>query len=300
MTNDMGEVGLSYAGGSNVPDQLMYPALSQNIVETALPAQVFRQLFVQYPTKDQSVTVPIEDGSKTAVASRLGEGDEFPLDVSLMGSTTATVYKVGSGYYISKEWIIFQQLPLVQHQLKRLGLKMGNTIDYDCAQVVLGGAGATTACVGKSLGMDMTETTIGGSIGQYDIIEAISRMQTNNLYPNTLVVNPTGFSYLRRLPMYNSQMLYGKPVYQSGEMGHIEGLVVLVSMNCPSGYAFVVNANLSATPLGQFAPMGYFVEAMPIQTIMRDAVRRDGYEVYASALYVPTVTKGDCIEALTY
>ena len=300
MTNDMGEMGLAYAGGSNVPDQLMYPALAQNIVETALPAQVFRQLFVPYPTKDQSVTIPIEDGSQTAVASRLGEGDEYPLDVSEMTSSTATVYKIGSGYYISKEWIIFQQFPLVQHQLKRLGLKMGNTIDYDCAQLISGSGATSTAVTGKSLGMDMTETTIASTIGQYDIVNAIARMQTTNIFPNTIVLNPTGFSHLRKLPMYNSEMLYGKPVYQTGEMGHIEGLVVLVSMNCPTGEAYVVNANISATPLGQFAPMGYFVEAMPIQTMMRDAVRRDGYEVYASSLYVPAITKTDCIQIITY
>jgi len=300
MTNDMGEMGLSYAGGSNIPDQLMYPHLSQQIVETALPAQVFRQLFFQYPTKDQSVTVPIEDGSKTAVAARVGEGDQIPLVVSGMTSTTATVYKIGQGYFISKEWIIFQQFPLVQHQLKRLGMVMGNTIDYDCAQVVLGGAGTTTSCVGTSIGMDMTVTTISGSIGQYDIIEACARMYSNNLTPTTLVVNPVGYSYLRRLPMYNSQMLYGKPVYENGEMGHIEGLVVLVSVNCPTGYAFVINANLNGTPLGQFTPMGYFVEAMPIQTIMKDAPHLDGFEVYSTALYVPAVVKGECIEALTY
>ena len=298
---EMSEVGISAAGGSVVPDQLMYPGLSQNIIETALPAQVFRQLFVQYPTKGrQSVTIPVEEGSKTAVASRLAEGDEIPLDLAEITSQTITTYKIGDGHVITKEMVLFQQVPIIQHRLKRLGLRMGNTIDYDCASVVSAGAGASNACVGKSLGMDMTETTIAGSIGQYDIVEAISRMQTNNLYPDTLVVNPTGFSHLRKLPMYNSQMLYGKPVYQSGEFGHIEGLVVLVSMNCPAGSSFVVNSNLTSTPLGQFAPMGYFAEALPIQTAMQDNPRRDAYEVYATAMYVPAVTKGECIEKLTY
>lgn len=301
MTNDMSEIGIGAAGGAVVPDQLMYPGLNQNIIETALPAQVFRQLFVQYPTRGrQSVTIPVESGEKTAVASRLGEGDEIPLDISAITSQTITTYKIGGGHVITKEMVLFQQVPVIQHRLKRLGLKMGNTIDFDCASVVSAGAGASNVCVGKSLGMDMTETTISGSIGQYDLVEAISRMQTNNLYPDTLVVNPTGFSHLRKLPMYNSQMLYGKPVYQSGEFGHIEGLVVLVSMNCPSGEAFVINSNLTSTPLGQFAPMGYFAEALPIQTSMQDNPRRDAYEVYATAMYVPAVTKGDCIEKLTY
>lgn len=297
----MSEVGISAAGGSVIPDQLMYPGLSQNIIETALPAQVFRQLFVQYPTKGrQSVTIPVEEGSKTAVAARIGEGDEIPLDLSEITSETITAYKIGDGHVITKEMVLFQMVPIIQHRLKRLGLRMGNTIDYDCAQVVNAGAGTTTACDGKSLGMDMTETTLAGTIGQYDIVDAISRMQANNLYPDTLVLNPAGFAHLRRLPMYNSQMLYGKPVYQSGEFGHIEGLVVLVSVNCPANSAFVINSNLTSTPLGQFAPMGYFAEALPIQTSMQDNPRRDAYEVYATSMYVPAVTKGECIEKLTY
>ncbi len=301
MVNDISEVGISAAGGGTIPDQLMYPGLSQNIIETALPAQIFRQLFVQYPTMGrQSVTIPVEAGSTTAVANRIGEGDDIPLEIAPIGSNTITAYKIGGGHMITKEMVLFQQVPIIQHRLKRLGLKMGNMIDFDCAQVISGSGCTSTSCAGKSLGMDMTETTISGTIGQYDLVDAVARMQTTNLYPDTLVVNPTGFSHLRKLPMYNSQMLYGKPVYQSGEMGHIEGLVVLVSMNCPSGEAFIINSNLTSTPLGQFAPMGYFAEAIPIQTSMLDNPRKDAYEVYATAMYVPAVTKTDCIQKLTY
>ena len=300
MTNDMSEVGISGLGGTNVPNQLMFPNLSQNIVETALPAQIFRQLFVQLPTQAQAVVVPIEGGSKTAVASRLGEGDEIDLDIAPISSSTVTTYKIGHGYPVTREMIQFQQAPIIQQYLKRLGMRMGNTIDYDCAQVISGSGATSTAAAGKSLGMDMTETTLAGTIGQYDIVDAISRMQVNNLFPNTLVVNPTGFSHLRKLPMYNSAMLYGEPVYQSGEMGHIEGLVVLMSQNCPSGEAYIVNGNVTASPQGQYTPMGYFCESLPIQTMMRENPQRDAYEVYAVAMYAPAVVKTDCVEILTY
>lgn len=297
----MSEIGISGMGGTNVPNQLMFPGLSQNIVETALPAQIFRQLFVQYPTNGrQAITVPVEGGSQTAVASRIGEGDEIDLDIAPITSSTVTTYKVGHGHPVTREMIMFQQVPIIQQYLKRLGLRMGNTIDYDCAQVVSGSGAASTAAAGKSLGMDMTETTLAGTLGQYDIVNAISRMQVNNLFPNTLVVNPTGFSHLRKLPMYNSAMLYGDPVYQSGEMGHIEGLVVLMSQNCPAGEAYVINGNMTANPLGQFTPMGYFCESMPIRTMMHENNRRDAFEVYAVAMYAPAVVKADCIEIITY
>jgi len=300
MTN-FSDIGIAGAGGANIPDQLMYPGLSQNIIETALPAQVFRQLFVQYPTNGrQSVTIPIEEGETGAVASRMGEGDEIELDIAPITSNTITAYKIGRGHTVTREMILFQMVPIIQHRLKRLGLVMGNTIDYDCAQVISGSSATSTACAGKSLGMDMTETTIASSIGQYDIINGIQRMMETNLYPDTLVVNPTGLGYIRKLPHYNSEMLYGDAVYQSGELGNIEGLRVLVSKNCPAKEAFVINSNLSATPLGQFAPMGYFAEALPIQTMMHENQRRDAYEVYAVAMYVPAVTKTDCIQKLTY
>jgi HK97 family phage major capsid protein len=310
-TSYYGDYGIGGTGGALIPNQLMFPGLMQQIVETALPAQVLEQLFIKYPTNGrQAVVIPVERGSKTAVASRVGEGDEFDLDIAPLSSSTITVYKVGRGTPITNEMIMYQQIPVIEQRIRRQGLVMGNTRDYDCSQVMLaaitptneaGGLGLSTrtACTGKSVGFDLTVGTIAG-IGQKDIIDARARMLSNNLFADTLVVNPTGFASLSLLPMYHAQCLYGKPVYQSGELGEIEGLRILVSNNVTSGTAYLINTGKTGSPLGQYVPMGFFCESLGITSMIREEPRRDGIEIYSKTMYCPAVTSGANIEGLTY
>lgn len=296
-------IGIGAIGGGYVPTNLMYPGLSQLIVHTALPAQVARQLFQNYPAGGkQSVTIPVEDGSPTAIASRVGEGDMFPLDVAPVNPKTVTVYKIGRGHVITNEEVMFQQIPMIQHKLIKLGLVLGNTIDTDCWTVISAGAysGNDTPVTGKSLGTNGTEFTKAGTIGQLDLVTAIKNVRTRNYEPDTLALNPIGFSHISYLPMYSGEYLYGKPAYQMGERGQIEGLRVVISQNVPAGKAFVVNSGIAQTPLGQYSPMGYFIEALPITTMTREAPERDGYEVYGKSLYVPMVAQGKTIAKLTY
>jgi hypothetical protein len=145
----------------------------------------------------------------------------------------------------------------------------------------------------------MTVGTITG-IGQVDIINAKARMLTNNLFCDTLVVNPTGYAGLSLLPMYHAQALYGKSIYPSGELGEIEGLRVLVSNNIDAGYAYLVNTGKTGTPLGQYVPLGFFCESLGITSMVREEPRRDGLEIYSKTMYCPAVTSAKNIEALTY
>ncbi len=317
MVTSFSEFGLGEIGGTTIPNQTLYPGLSQIIVEYAMPAQVFRQLFVHYPTNGyQSVTIPKEDtpaqvtddATAAVVASRIGEGDELPLNILPISSSTVTAYKIGEGYQVTREMILFQQIPIIQQRLKRLGLDIGNTIDFDCAAVMSAGATTTTGVNGKTKGIDNTLATEANTIGQYDIVNAKVRQMTNNLYSDTLIVHPKGAGHLMKLPQYKAEMLYGTAGYQHGEIGNVEGLRVLVTKNCGAiaagtvtdGIAYVVAGTTTATPnpLGQYTPMGYYVEALPIQTTMQDNQRRDAYEVYAISMYAPAVTLGTAIEKL--
>jgi len=307
------EFGIGEIGGVAIPNQNNYPGLSQIIVEYAMPPQVFRQLFLNYNTYGkQSVTIPKEDtpaNTPAMVASRVGEGDEFPLNILPVSSSTITVYKMGQGYQVTKEMIMFQQIPIIQQRLKRLGIEMGQTIDWDCASVISAGAGASNAVNGTTKGMDNTVAAEANTIGQYDVVNARVRMMQNNLQAETLVVHPKGAGHLMKLPQYKAQMLYGEPGYQTGEIGNVEGLRVLVTPNCGAvaagtltdGVAYVLTGTNSTAPnaLGQYTPMGYFVEALPITTSMVDNLRRDAFEVYASAMYAPAVVYANCIEKLT-
>jgi hypothetical protein len=313
------EFSVGNVGGGAAGD-LQYPGLSQMIVEYAMPAQIFRQLYVHYPSMGrQSVTIPKEsDPANTSaiVASRVGEGDELPLNILPVTSSTVSVYKVGEGYQVTREMILFQQVPIIQQRLKRLGITIGNTIDYDCAVLVeaaVSGLGATytNAVSGKTKGSDNTIAAEAGTLGQYDIVDATVRMMNFNLFADTIVTSPVGAGQLRKLPQFSSQLNYGTPRYEHGELGEVEGLRVLVSRHVgakadhtivsPNVLAYVMTGTetTAPNPLGQYTPMGYYVEALPIQTMVHDNPRRDSYEVYAESMFAPVVVTPKCIQRLS-
>ncbi len=309
------EFGISDIGGTSIPNQLLYPCLSQMIVEYAMPAQIFRQLYIHYPSMGrQSVTIPKEStpaGAPIIVGSRIGEGDELPLNILPVTSSTVTTYKVGEGYQVTREMILFQQVPIIQQRLKRLGITLGNTIDFDCAATVSAGAGATTAVTGKTKGLDNTVAVEANTLGQYDFVNARVRMMNNNLFADTLVVQPLGAGHINKLPQFKSYMNTGvvNGGYAHGEIGQVEGLRVLVSRHCgaqaagtiTSGLNYVMTGTVSTAPnpLGQYTPMGYYVEALPIQTMVQDNQRRDAYEVYALTMFAPVVVTANAIEEIS-
>jgi len=311
------EVGIADIGGATIPDQLMYPGLSQMIVEYAMPAQIFRQLYIHYPSLGrQSVTIPKEStpygasATVPVVGSRVGEGDELPLNILPVTSSTITTYKVGEGYQVTREMILFQQVPIIQQRLKRLGITLGNTIDFDCAAVVDAGAGTTTAAAGKTKGLDNTIVAEAGTVGQYDLVEAKVRMMNNNLFADTAVLSPRAAGHIQKLPQYKSYMNTGeKSGYAHGEIGQVEGLRVLVSRHTGASasastvspevsYVMTGTVTTAPNPLGQYTPMGYFVEALPIQTMVQDNPRRDAYEVYALTMFAPVVVTNNAIEKI--
>ncbi len=304
MTNTLGTQGFGTIGADVVGNQLTYPSLSQNVVETALAQQVYRQFFYQYPTNGYpSVTVPIQGGSKTAVVNRVSPGENIPLDVAPITASTITVYKIGRGAQIFKEWVLFQQFPFIQTEIRRLGLVLGNTIDVDCEFAINAGvtndATHTNAVSGVSLGVNGTQFTINSTVGQYDIVNSKVRMMGLNLYSDTLAMGALQWGHVSKLPMYHSEYLYGKPVYQTGEMGYIEGLTVAMSNNTTSGQAYILNTGTNNSPLKQFTPMGYFAEAQPIQTNQQEMASKDSFEIYGTTMYVPAVVLSDCIQRLT-
>lgn len=321
--SNISQVGIGDIGGATVPDQLMYPGLSQMIVEYAMPAQIFRQLYIHYPSMGrQSVTIPKEStplgatGAATSatvpvVGSRIGEGDEMPLNILPLTSSTVTTYKVGEGYQVTREMILFQQVPIIQQRLKRLGITLGNTIDYDCAATVDAASLADTTSVGgKTKGLDNTVAAEAGTLGQYDLVDAKVRMMNNNLFADTAVLSPRAAGHIQKLPQYKSYMHTGeKSGYAHGEIGQIEGLRALVSRHTGAGatvntvspaisYVMTGTVSTAPNPLGQYTPMGYFVEALPIQTMVQDNPRRDAYEVYALTMFAPVVVTSNCIERL--
>jgi HK97 family phage major capsid protein len=288
---------------------LLYPALHQQVVQIAMPNMVARQFFQQYSlTASNSITFPKQSGSAAAVVQKVAEGVEIPLDVTTYTSVNVVPYKIAHGFIITKEMIEDSLIPIQQDQLVRSALRFANKIDKDCISAIGAGTGSSVTASGKSLAFDGTEFVISGSggpgIGTYDIINAKAQIEQYNYMPDTLLVHPLAKTHIEKLPHFTSLMHYGEPILQEGLMavpgkfGDILGLDAYASINCPTGSAYVLSRGRTTNILGQYSPMGMFVERRPITTGIKALEERDSVGVYITARYAPVVLVGNTICAI--
>ena len=170
------------------------------------------------------------------------------------------------------------------------------------------GTGSSVVATGKSLGFDGTEFVVSGSggpgLGTYDLIAAKAQVEQYNYIPDTLLVHPLIKAHIERLPHFTSLMHYGEPILQEGmlqvpgKFGDIGGLDAYSSINCPTGSAYVLSRGKTANILGQYSPMGMFVERRPMTTAVKALEERDSVGVYITARYSPVVTMGNTICAI--
>jgi hypothetical protein len=199
-------------------------------------------------------------------------------------------------------------IPIQQDQLVRSALRFANKIDKDCIAAIGAGTGSSVTATGKSLAFDGTEFVISGSggpgIGTYDLINSKAQVEQYNYMPDTLLVHPLAKTHIEKLPHFTSLMHYGEPILQEGLMqvpgkfGDILGLDAYSSTNCPTGSAYVLSRGRTSNILGQYSPMGMFVERRPITTGIKALEERDSVGVYITARYAPVVLKGETICAI--
>ncbi len=279
----------------------LYPALHTMIVQTAMPKMVARQFFQQYSltgATTNSISFAKQAGSTSVVYNRTEEGQLIPLDMTPYTFTNVVPYKVGSGYLITRELIEDSMLPVVQDQLTRKALIMGNTVDKDCVTALIDNALAanTVTGTGTSMYYDGTATTLATTLGTYDITDAIKNVKKYNYEPNILFINPTIEGQIRRLPHFTATNWFGDKVLMHGEIGTILGLRVVVSSNCvnsTNNVAFVISTGLTANVQQQYSPLGYFVEKRPLSTQVKEIPERDSQAVYMTMRYSPVVLKSE-------
>ncbi len=289
---------------------IMYPALNQLIVQIAMPNMVTRPFFQPYAlTAGNAITFPKQSGSPGSVVDEIAEGAEIPLDVTAYSAVTVVPKKYGQAFVITRETIEDALVPIQQDQLSRISMRVANKIDKDCIDAIDSGRSGSVTASGKSLATDGTEFVMSGSggpgIGQYDINDAIAQVENNNFIPDTLLIHPMAKRYISRLPHYQALMYYGDPLYQKGNIavpgkfGEIQGLDAYASTNCPTGSAYILTRGRTSTILGQYAPLGFFVERRPITTAIQPLESRDSMGIYVTTRYGVTVLKGEAAAEIT-
>jgi hypothetical protein len=275
-----------------------YPALHKKIIELTMPALVVKKLFPEFPlVAGKTATFVKQAGSRSAAISEIGEGAEIPMDFTPYTTVTVTPYKKGERQRVSRENIEDLYIPVIEDQLRRLARRMAYTIDKDCMTVIDAAAGSSSSGSGTSLGATGTEFTISGGLGTKDILNAKAKIETYNFIPDSILLNPVNARDVMYLPQFSLHMQYGEPVIQTGMIGTIYGMAVLVSNVVPVGNAYILSTgqNLSAA----YAPMGFFVIKRPLLTDIEIKKEFDSVDVSLTTRYSPVVTCGEAIFKVT-
>jgi hypothetical protein len=267
-----------------------------------MPALVVKKLFPEFPlVAGKTATFVKQAGDRAAALSEIAEGSEIMMDYTPYTTITVTPYKKGARQRISRENIEDLYIPIIEDQLRRLARRMAFTIDKDCQLVIDAGVGAgnTFAATNKSLGATGIEFTIAGGLGTKDILKAKAIIESYNLIPDTILLNPVNSRDVMYLPQFSLWAQYGGEtgILQSGKIGQIFGMDVLISTVIPAGTAYILSTgqNLSAA----YSPLGFFVIKRPLLTDVDIKKEFDCVEVSLTTRYAPVVTYGEAICKVT-
>jgi hypothetical protein len=279
---------------------IAYPALHQKIIELTMPALVVKKLFPEFPlVAGRTATFVKQSGSRAAAVTEISEGTEIPMDFTPYTTFTVTPYKKGLRERISRENIEDLYIPVIEDQLRRLARRMAFTIDQDCMVAIDKAAASAGTATGKSMGSTGSEFTVSGGLGGKDILAAIALIQSYSLIPDTILLNPVNFRDVMYLPQFSLYAYFGseeggvKPPVQTGKIGTIYNLDVVVSAVVSAGTAYILSTgqNLSAA----YAPLGFFVIKRPLMSDIDIKKELDCIDVELTTRYAPVVTYGEAV-----
>ena len=241
---------------------IAYPSLHKMIIELAMPILVVKKLFPEFPlVNGRTATFVKENGGRSAGISQVGEGAEIMMDFTPLTTVTITPYKKGLRERISRENIEDLYIPVIEGQLRRLARRMAYTIDKDCMTVIDAAAVTSNAATGTSLSATGSTFTIANTVGTKDLLAAKAAIESYNLEPDNILLNPINARDIMFLPQFSLYSQYGesKSALQTGVIGSIYGWTVNISSVVPAGTAYVLSTGQN--PSAAYSPMGFFVKA---------------------------------------
>jgi hypothetical protein len=278
----------------------VYPALTRKIVELATPSLVLKQLLIDLPLdQGASVDIPREKGSRVAYLIETPEGGEIVVDTTPYEKVTVTPVKYALADYISREMLedVNPIVPIVETKIRRLARRFATTIEKKILDAIDTNAGTIITATGKSLFYTGSEVTLAGTLGQYDIINAIKSIKQNNLIPEYLLVSPTREADIEKLPHFSSALNYGSNVNMTGALGTIYGLTVLTSPIIPDNSAYVVSVGKNAS--SSWEPLGFLVWKRPLSVETEYDKSTQRHIIYLSVRFSPVITSSGAIAKIS-
>lgn len=162
----------------------------------------------------------------------IAEGAEFPKQRAAAESFNLKPIKYGMDVGITKEMIEDNQFAVVEWQVKEAGYQMARQLDsLILAQIEAGDTAASNTVSGS------TRVTLA------NLSTAVLKLRAEDYKPNYLIVSPEVEDDLHIIDTFHEADKLGtREVFQTGTIGRIMGMTVLVSSQVTTSYAYVIDS----------------------------------------------------------
>jgi hypothetical protein len=276
---------------------IQYPELNQVIIEMTMPNLILKRLLTDDVLKHgRTKTYTIENGSHSVGISEVAPGTAAPVDYTPMKFATISPYKRMEAIEIPKEVVEDVDLPVVNHQLKRLARRLAYQIELDCWTVMFGSVANSFAGTGKTITLTGTEFTKAGTAGMEDFNNAEALINAADFMMDTIVCNPVQKRDIKNLPNYSLYRDEVSPITQKPIQMLCEWELCWSNI-VPAGTILCISTgkNLSAA----YAPLGYFLVKRPLTTDVELLKSKEVVKPILSTRYAPIVVNGQCLAAIT-
>ena len=209
----------------------LYGRLIDSVRANLVGTNVVALRFGPDDIKGSSIDVPLNTADSINVME-IAEGAEFPKQQAAASSFNLKPVKYGMDIGITKEMIEDGLFGMVEWNIDQAGYAMAKKLDSLIWAQVEAGDTAASNTVSAS-----TRVTIA------DLSEAVKNLRANDYNPDYLIVSPAVEDDLHNIDTFHEVDKLGtREVFQTGHIGRIMGMTVLVSSQVTANYAYVIDS----------------------------------------------------------
>jgi len=222
---------LTTSSESELIPSTLYARLIDSVRANLVGTNVVALRFGPDDIKGSSIDVPLN--TKDAVqVSEIAEGAEFPKQKPAATSVNLKPVKYGMDIGITKEMIEDSLFTMVEWSLDQAGYAMAKKLDSLLWAQVEAGDSAAGNTVPAS-----TRVTLA------DISEGVKNLRSNDYNPDYLIVSPAVEDDLHNIDTFHEvDKLGSREVFETGHIGRIMGMTVLVSSQVTENYAYILDS----------------------------------------------------------
>lgn len=222
---------LNTGAESELIPSTLYARIIDSVRANLVGTNVVALRFGPEDIKGSSIDVPLNTKDNIEVME-ISEGAEFPKQRAAASSFNLKPVKYGMDIGITKEMIEDALFPMVEWNLDQAGYAMAKKLDsLIWAQVESGNSSASNTVSAS------TRVTLA------DISEAVKNLRNSDYDPDYLIVDPAVEDDLHTIDTFHEADKLGtREVFQTGHIGQIMGMKVLVSSQVTANYAYVIDS----------------------------------------------------------